>query len=1235
MGFIGNFEVDVANYIFRSGGKDKGHEHAIAVVKQLLKKDVKDHYNDGQELKKLIKSRDLTFQKSDSKGHYKLFTVPCTTTIVPIAKSVFNQIEQAAQVLIVALRAVLQDIYGSASIEESGFIKSLPKDVQEIFIEAIKTSSNYFQALHHPNMKDYPFFDNVGLDLVLVEDYLKQAKSFKELLKQGKIDQLPELPFKILELNAGSPSGASNNMHLLDGLYQINPQALNSLGKLIPNDHFEVLAETYKSLGENWTGNTKGIQVILPPGGMNGATPEIQNLAALSGLVYADPMQLFSDDQGHIRLRTINGSNPIVTAIYSRINADSALFDPKKGVILKDPDSNEPIYLTDFLKIGPSGVAPVLKDKNGKPIPLQSDYAVPGLIDAIVNKKVYLGGLNRVLDNKIILATLTTFAPQYFKKRLQDLGLGLDGPRILTPDTLPPKRESVATIESNPDEWVVKSPNLSGGSGVYILKTLSTDKKKAVLEEIKKNPSHYAYQRLVKIARIPVATKSTDKTYRFANLAADMRFWVFYGAGKDAVPRMTHNALVRYAPQEKGSMSSIVNTSKGGGYAPFVVVDDMDSKEAVNAAQLVAPKTIRPLPTHLPMFVAAQLIQIARLLKKIREKLNGDNDFETYQCLNLLEALKTQSREVLSFIGPHSIEKIYQLIDILKRKQKARSLGRYLYLQRSNQIEIVNLLQILESNKKLGIKIRNRIDELHILNEDLISEYYNEAHRKEDEKSLQQIRGLIRQRKIKDKRTKELFREVVKRLKNSIQEPYPCVPLTQVSKEKIDSNLNQFTDLIRQRLQNSEKTVEFAKIFYKDFDLVDLEFETLCLKSNQSDTEYLCGTQKEFATEQLLTESNFISEDLKSARAEWLQIEALAKKKGSAEREKFLIKKRKIHFAKFPRLSRFQELINSEDVSTQEIIELLPALPYAHYNIAKLAQIQGINIQDLFSHKFEANKVCLLSSRQIALRKLSVQDHAGECFAKKRKSHGLFSDSDIFIWVRKELDPLTQIYTIGHEIIHYHQINETTKMEARALSDGAIAQAQFLNFYGNFLGISNASLESLAADVTATRQPLYGLTDRIVPYFFASVISEIRLAIQKGGDAYTNVLNKYGSLLGYMLPNSTQVRVKALQEIIPALENAKNIRFAKELGLIIPFDEVQSALPAANKEQIRIYRNVINRLISSPIKRIDDLRVIGNHQFQSVSFKRKPDHSKSLTLTPIYGAIALGNSYNQTQQQQQ
>ena len=161
----------------------------------------------------------------------------------------------------IALRAVIQDIYGSPSVESSKFVKSLPNGVREIFIDAIKASPNYFPQLHHKNMKSYPFMDNVGLDLVLVEDYIARSNEFPNLIAKNKVDELPGLPFRILEINAGSPSGASNNMNVLQGLYEQAPEILDSLGRVMPNDHFKILGETYKSLGEAWTKNKKGVQI--------------------------------------------------------------------------------------------------------------------------------------------------------------------------------------------------------------------------------------------------------------------------------------------------------------------------------------------------------------------------------------------------------------------------------------------------------------------------------------------------------------------------------------------------------------------------------------------------------------------------------------------------------------------------------------------------------------------------------------------------------------------------------------------------------------------------------------------------------------------------------------------------------------------------------------------------------------------------------------------------------------
>jgi uncharacterized circularly permuted ATP-grasp superfamily protein len=1234
-GFIGSVKVDVANYIFSSRRMRAPYTHSKALVKNLLSREVSVHLKESQNLTKFIRKRDLTFQKSDATGNYKIFTVPCTTTIVPLQKSVFNTIEKAAQALIVSLRCVIQDIYGAKSVKDSPFVKSLPVEIRQIFIDAIMESPNYFPQLHHPNMKKYPFFDNVGLDLVLIEDYLDQSKNFEQILKSKKISKLPELPFRILELNAGAPSGASNNMNVLEGHYEQNPDVLESMGKMMPNDHFQVLAETYKSLGDDWTGVKDGIQVILPPGGMNGAAPEIHNLAAYSGLVYADPVQLFQDEKGYIRLRTINGSNPIVTAIYSRINADSALFDVDKGIILRDPDTNEPIYLRDSLKLGQEGDAPLVLDVNGNPIPLQSDYSVPGLLDAILNKRIYMGGLNRILDNKIILAALTTFAPKFFAGKIKELGISTTGPKIIPPDTLPPKKESVQVIKDNMDEWVVKAPNLSGGSGIYIMKTLSDASKKEVIEMITKNPAHFAYQKLVKIARIPVAMKDKNGT-RFANLAADIRLWVFYGGGAKTLPKMTHNALVRYAPEEKGPMSSIVNTSKGGGYAPFVVIDDVGSPDAVTASEFIKTKTPIPLQTHLPMFVAAQLIQVSRLSTEIYNHLKNDTA-DSYILLGLTLSLKTQCREVLSFMNPRAIEPIYKLIDALEAKQATILIAAYFEKLNTNQIHLVQVLERLEGKNKLPKGFRDMMDELLVLDMDVVHQNYTEENRKHDRKILKNIRALLNEKSESNKTLLKEYNTLLGILRNSIEASFPRENITGKAAINMMRMIEAFMNMVRERLQNSEKAIEFAKIFSTETVHPELKFETFGLSeaSIAKKSGFLTASQKEFATGELLTETDYIPTHIQEARSAWLKVEAEAKKVSADKREVFRAQKRIAHFKQFPFLARMTEIMGSRRVGVKDLIELMPAMPYAKYNLEQFAKKQGLSLEDVFTSELIPNKISILTGQKIRENHLSAREDAGECFAKKRKSHGLFSDSDIFIWIRKELDPLTQIYTAGHEVIHFHQIEETTKMEAKALSDGAIAQAYFLNFYGNFLGVSAASLEGLSVDISVERQPLYGLADRIVPYFYSNLITEIRTGINSSREDYDSVLNKYGSLFGYMMPNSNQVKVKALQEVIPALENAKNIIFAKELGLEIGWDEIRSAVPAANNQQVKSNAVKILRAVKKARPDFEALTAIGNHQFYGVNFARKLDLSRTITLRPILSTISLGNSYNQTQQQQQ
>lgn len=1232
LGFIGNARVDVANYLFSKTQGRKAYDHAKPVAHRILNQDVSKHYKESQSLTKFLKLRDLTFSKKTSKGDYKTFVVPCTTTIVPLQKSLFNEVEQASQVLMIALRKVLQDIYGSKNLRESKFVKSLPESVGKIFIDAIESSSQYYPQLHHANMKDYPFFDNVGLDLVLVEDYLKKSNDFPKLIEKNKIDEIPGLPFRILELNAGSPSGASNNMNLLEGIYKQNPEILDSLGKVMPNDHFKVLGETYKSLGEAWTGRKDGIQILLPPGGQNGASPEIHQLAAYSGLVYADPDQLYQDSEGYIRLRTVSKNNPIVTGVYSRINTDSALFDPKKGLILRDPDSGEAIYLRDSLKIGKDGKAEIVTDASGRPVPLTSAYTIPGAIEAIITKKIYMGGLNRVLDNKIILATLTHYAPKFFADEIKRLGLDPKGSKIMPPQTLPPTRESVDIIRNNPDDWVVKSPSLAGGQGVYILKTLSNKKKKEVLEMIKKSPEHFAYQQLVKIGRIPVAVHRKEEGYRFANLAADIRIWVFFGGGENALPKMTHNALVRYAPQERGAMSSIVNTSAGGGYAPFVIVDDTNDKNAINAKDLIKPKEPIILESEIPVFAGAQMVQISRMIQDMVTRLS-EGTASAYDLLGTAIGIKMQTKEILSFLHPRVIENIYKTIDLLESKLSKVEIAKYFNRINSNQIELVSLLRKYEG-KGLPKNFRDDLDNLRILNLDTINSSYSEEERALDIYLLNELKKESK-KIVKDKKAmKADLKKLLEHIEDSVMAEFPSQVVGKKTATTIISLLNNYCEGAQARLTLSPKSAEFAKLFKLNSDVTTLKFETSFLGKKDADKEIVIASQFEMRSETKLTESEHVSEELKVARAEWLSIESEAKKMSAKNKVAFISKKRKAHFAKYPVLARMQNIINTGVNDIDSLIELMPALPYAKFNIENFAKELGMTVREIFTDSLKHKRVAILSEEKIKRNKLSGREYAGECFAKKKSSHGLYSDSSIYIWLRDSLDPFTMIYTVGHELIHYQQLKNSMNAEKRALKDGDLSMAKFINYYGNFLGANNRTVDTIDSNIQSSRKPLYGYSDRIVRDFFKPVITDLRLALHKSDEAWNKKVESYGSLFGYMMPVSAGTKVKALQEVLPALENAKNILFAKELGLEITIDEVKSALPTANKKQVETYRALVKTAATEAKANWEALRIIASHQYYGVSFSRADKEEDNLTLTPTPLMIMVGASYNQTQQQQ-
>ncbi|MGK5085873.1 circularly permuted type 2 ATP-grasp protein [Bdellovibrionota bacterium FG-1] len=1227
MGYIGSQELKVPNYLFTSRvsagfkGHAVGYPHCRELVDLVLSRPAEEQHRRNQALTDFLRKREMTFSKLTKSGEYRIFAVPCTTTPLPVPKSLFDTLERSAQVLVAALRLVLQDIYGSQSVRKSAFVQALPDEVRRLFINAVEKSPQYFPQLHDPVMRNYPFFDVVGLDLVLTED-------LGDAVARGPRPISQALPFRILEINAGSPSGASNNLHILEGLKKFDPEALGTMGKVMPNDHFQILGATYRSLGETWTGVRDGVQIVLPPGGESGAAPEIHQLAMYSGLIYTDSGQLYQDSAGFIRLRTVSGSDPVVTAIYSRINSDSALFDPDRKLFLRDAETGKSLYVTDPLAT--TKHPKPLRNAKGQPIPLESSYMIPGAIEAILDRKIYVGGLNRVLDNKIILSALCHYAPLFFKKELKTLGIDVDEVLpVSPPETLPSQADSVEVIAKNPEDWVIKAPNLSGGKGVYILKTLPLGERREILAKAKAHPKDFAYQKLVRIGRIPIAKKDSCRDYHFANIAADIRMWSFYGAGAEMpLPRLTHNGLIRTAPVEKGPLSSIVNTSKGGGYAPMIVVDDVGHPASVTVEELTQKKIPAVSPTDLPAFAGAQIVQIAKIVGELRDHLKVGT-VELVDAYFLVTSLRKQCREILSFLHPNNMESVNEMIESLERHLRKTRVRVFFERRARLRIQAVTALKRLEG--ALSDEFFNRLDELSVLNV-TDNEIYalTPEQRQRDREIISDLKRLCCHVRVWPADQARVFAA----LGSLVEQLFPAKVLSPAACQSLLFKLETFCLLAQSHLSIWRGGKAFSELFNKSEKVREMKFDILFaepfrpLAKNEHILDYkpLIATEEEVRTGKLLTETGFVAEDLRKARFDWLAT--------LAETPEDLEAARWAHFVKHPIIAEYQRLVDRPlQSSASAIMQMLEILPYAKFNLLQYARTQGISPRELFTNKLVDRRIAVLSTEQRAEVGLSTSGFAGECFATKRKAHGLFSDSNIYTWTALELNPLIQAYTVGHELVHFQQIRAMMKQEVEALQGSPLEFARFLNFYGNFLGMSSGTIESAAADVLLDRKVLYGFAE-LMGYARRgnNWVTEMRQALRAGTGTWNHEVSKLGSIVSYSTDASVQVKVKAIREVIPALENAKNIVFAQELGLKLDLDPVQSALPSANSFQCVRFSGQIQSQVRSAKLDWETLRIIANHQYPGVRFPRHKIAVENLTLHAPLVAIALGGSYNQTQQ---
>ena len=207
--------------------------------------------------------------------------------------------------------------------------------------------------------------------------------------------------------------------------------------------------------------------------------------------------------------------------------------------------------------------------------------------------------------------------------------------------------------------------------------------------------------------------------------------------------------------------------------------------------------------------------------------------------------------------------------------------------------------------------------------------------------------------------------------------------------------------------------------------------------------------------------------------------------------------------------------------------------------------------------------------------------------------------------------------------------------EQIALKGGSMDFARFLNYYGNFLGLASGTLEAGAAEVILERKPLFGFMDLLPHARGENWVAQMKQALREGNAAWNKKVSDYGSVISYSTDASVQVRVKAIREVIPALENAKNIGFAQDLGLRLPMDKIRSVLPAANPRERARYAPLIERQIRTSAAGLGGLCASSPAtSTRAYALLDRPIRRETLTLRSPLVAIALCGSYNQTQQQQ-
>jgi hypothetical protein len=612
----GVIKIDTQNYLFCTEGsqgqmKVLPRPFCSSIAELILARPVQTQDQINQQLTQSLRQQGMSFTEKDNNGKNTYFDVPVNGVPMVLTKKTFNTLVKSTAPVLRAKRFLDQLFY---SVDKNKFTEdfvfneiqtyaaqtnqklSCDKDTIKSMITSMKGSIYDLAALHHPNMKDYPFLAISGVDALISDPEDDQSAVFAEF-------------------NLGTPSGISNVRYAASALLKHDPVMAKKLHfeKLLQDQTYSLLKNTIEENARAWTGTKpgEGITVMVGPGKFNGAHPDVSSISYFSGMPLVERKDLYLDEAGNLRLLISNDPaqcalNPRVIGIYSRSEESFLLNNENSPFISPYNDHNQKtfneIIAKDAEKYGhlkgeifPEGVSyqwiyenssiiGVNLDASGKPKtsvlvgdslgqdPCSKNKNLD-LIKAIVSRKLFtnvIGG--RVVDDKKVFELASKcLAPMFNPEKGPIAG----PPKSYTPSEFVPLLNDASDAELG--GFVMKLPDGSSGKGVYILANYPEKERRDIVNEL------LGDEKLVQ--RIVV-----QDFVRAAAMTMPM-------AGKEGVERYYKPSILEEVDQEKLNHFKPAYLPQANDLRIFTMMDSQGNVKADNLSVLI--RTAKPTITDL------------------------------------------------------------------------------------------------------------------------------------------------------------------------------------------------------------------------------------------------------------------------------------------------------------------------------------------------------------------------------------------------------------------------------------------------------------------------------------------------------------------------------------------------------------------------------------------------------------------------------------------------------------